>query len=168
MKVKWHFAIESRHNRKSRGSNSQVNRIDRYTSWLFIGYFVGGLLVFLTLYTAVDAMGTMVNYKGVAPSAVIQFYLYSFPEIIATLLPVACLLGVILTLTSLNKANELVALFSSGMSLLRISAPLLAGVIIISVLGFFMGDRIIPKTTALKNYVFFYEIKKRAKALFNG
>lgn len=137
-----------------------MNRIDRYTSWLFIGYFVGGLLVFLTLYTAVDAMGTMMNYKGVAPSAIVEYYLYSFPEIIATLLPVACLLGVILTLTSLNKANELVALFASGMSLLRISAPLLAGVVVISVLGFFMGDRIIPKTSAKKNYTFYYDIKK--------
>lgn len=137
-----------------------MNRIDRYTSWLFIGYFVGGLLVFLTLYSAVDAMSTIANFKGVAPEALMRYYLNSFPEIIQTLLPVACLLGVILTLTALNKANELVALFAAGMSLIRIATPLLIGVAIVSVIGFFVGDRVIPKTNANKNYIYYYDIKK--------
>ncbi len=137
-----------------------MNRIDRYTIWLFLGYFTGGLLVFLTLYTAVDAMSTMADVKGVAPEALMKYYLYSFPEIIKTLLPVACLLGVILTLTSLNKANELVALFASGMSLIRISAPMLVGVMFFSLLSFMAGDRLIPKTSTQKNYIYYYDIIK--------
>lgn len=138
-----------------------MNRIDRYTSWLFWGYFLGGLLVFLTLFTAVDAMSTMVNYKNVAPSALLSYYIYSFPEIIQKLLPVACLLGTILTLSNLNKANELVALFASGMSLLRISTPILAWVVMISGLGYWAADRILPKAMKEKNYVFYYDIKKQ-------
>lgn len=137
-----------------------MNRIDRYTTWLFWGYFLGGLLVFLTIFTAVDAMSTMVNYKNVAPSALLNYYLYSFPEIISKLLPVACLLGTILTLSSLNKANELVALFASGMSLLRISAPILICVSFISVLGYYASDRLIPKATKEKNYILYYDLKK--------
>ena len=137
-----------------------MNRIDRYTSWLFWGYFIGGLLVFLTLFTAVDAMSTMVNYKNVAPSALLNYYIYSFPEIIAKLLPVACLLGTILTLTSLNKANELVALFASGMSLIRIAFPILLWVALISALGFFAADRIVPKAVKAKNYILYYDLKK--------
>ncbi|HEY1078500.1 MAG TPA: LPS export ABC transporter permease LptG [Bdellovibrio sp.] len=137
-----------------------MNRIDRYTSWLFWGYFIGGLLVFLTLFTAVDAMSTMVNYKNVAPSALLNYYIYSFPEIIAKLLPVACLLGTILTLTSLNKANELVALFASGMSLIRIAFPILLWVALISALGYFAADRIVPKAMKAKNYILYYDLKK--------
>lgn len=137
-----------------------MNRIDRYTSWLFWGYFIGGLLVFLTLFTAVDAMSTIAEYKGVAGSAFVSYYLYSFPEIIQKLLPVACLLGTILTLTSLNKANELVALFASGMSLIRISTPILIWVIALSAIGYFAGDRLVPKAIKEKNYILFYEMKK--------
>jgi lipopolysaccharide export system permease protein len=137
-----------------------VNRIDRYTSWLFWGYFIGGTLVFVTIFTAVDAMSTLVNYNNIAPSALVQYYLYYLPEIFQKMLPIACLLGTILTLTSLNKANELVALFASGMSLLRISAPLLIWVFLISALGYFIGDRVIPVATKEKNYVFYYGIKK--------
>lgn len=137
-----------------------MNRIDRYTSWLFWGYFLGGLLVFLTLFTAVDAMSTMVNYKNVAPTALLNYYLYSFPEIIQKLLPVACLLGAILTLSNLNKANELVALFASGMSLLRIATPILLWVLLISAAGFWSADKILPKATKEKNYILYYDLKK--------
>ncbi|WP_295905062.1 LPS export ABC transporter permease LptG [uncultured Bdellovibrio sp.] len=137
-----------------------MNRIDRYTSWLFWGYFIGGLLVFLTLFTAVDAMSTMVTYKNVAPTALINYYLYSFPEIISKLLPVACLMGTILTLSSLNKANELVALFASGMSLLRITLPILVWVAVISIIGFWSADKVMPKAIKEKNYILYYDLKK--------
>ncbi len=126
----------------------------------FLGLFYRGLLVFLTIFTAVDAMSTMVNYKGVAPSALLNYYLYSFPEIISKLLPVACLLGTILTLSSLSKANELIALFASGMSLLRVTTPILLWVVLISGLGYWSADRILPKTTKEKNYILYYDLKK--------
>lgn len=137
-----------------------MNRIDRYTSWLFWGYFIGGLLVFLTLFTAVDAMSTMVTYKGVAPSALLNYYLYSFPEIIQKLLPVACLMGTILTLSSLNKANELVALFASGMSLMRVAFPILIWVVLISMVGYWSADKVLPKAMKEKNYILYYDLKK--------
>lgn len=137
-----------------------MNRIDRYTSWLFWGYFIGGLLVFLTIFTAVDAMSTMVNYKNVAPSALLNYYLYSFPEIISKLLPVACLMGTILTLSNMNKANELVALFASGMSLIRITTPILVWVLMISAVGYWATDKILPKATKEKNYILYYDLKK--------
>lgn len=137
-----------------------MNRIDRYTSWLFWGYFFGGLLIFLTIFTAIDAMSTMANYKNVAPSALLNYYVYSFPEIISKLLPVACLLGTILTLSSLNNANELVALFASGMSLIRISIPILIWVLFISAIGYWSSDRLLPQATKQKNYVLYYDLKK--------
>lgn len=137
-----------------------MNRIDRYTTWLFWGYFLGAMAVFLTLFSAVDAMSTLTEYKGVAPSALVKYYLFYFPEIIRQLLPVACLLGTILTLSSLNKANELVALFAAGMSLFRVALPMLIWVTLISALGYVSSDRIIPKTIKEKNYILYYDLKK--------
>lgn len=138
-----------------------MNRIDRYTIKLFLGYFLGGLLVFVTIFTAVDAMSTLVSYKDVAISAVFEYYSFMAPEIVLKMLPIACLLGVILTLSTMNKANELVALFAAGMSLLRICVPMLLGVVLIAFLGFLMGDRVMPTMTKKKNFVFYNEIKKK-------
>lgn len=137
-----------------------MNRIDFYTTKLFWGYFIGGLVIFVTIFSAVDAMSTMVTYKGVETGSLIRYLLYSFPEVIQKMLPVACLLGTVLTLSSLNKANELVALYSAGMSLLRIAAPLLISVFLISALFYFVSDRIVPSMTRQRNFVFYNEIKK--------
>lgn len=138
-----------------------MNRIDRYTSKLFLGYFVGGLLIFVTIFTAVDAMSTLVSYKDIALGALLEYYSYMAPEIVLKMLPIACLLGVILTLSSMNKANELVALFSSGMSLFRICIPMLIGVVLISYLGFMFGDRVMPTMTKKKNFIFYNDIKRK-------
>lgn len=137
-----------------------MTRIDRYISWLFWGYFLGGLLVFVTIFLAVDAMSTMVSYSGVSSQTFLSYYLAMAPEIIHKMLPVASLLGVVLTLSSLNKANELVALFASGMSLLRISAAAIVWVICISVASYVMSDRLLPISMRQKNYIYFTEIRK--------
>lgn len=137
-----------------------VLRIDRYVAGLFWGFFLGALVVFTTIFVAVDAMSTMVSHQGVTTQAVLNYYLALSPEIIHKMLPVASLLGAVLTLSTLNRANELVALFASGMSLLRISAPILASVVVVSILGYVISDRILPLSARQKNYVYYNDIKK--------
>lgn len=136
------------------------NRIDRYISGLFWFYFTGGLIVFLTLFLTIDALGMMVTYKDVALKAFIEYYLYSMPEIIYRMAPVACLLGTIFTLSTLNRNNELVALYASGMSLFRITASILIWVSVISVGIFLISDQVLPNFTRQKNFIFYKDIKK--------
>ena len=138
-----------------------MTRIDRYICVLFWGYFAAGLLVFTTIMVAVDAMTTMVNYPGTSVSTLLSYYAAFTPEMLHQLLPVGCLLGAVLTLSTLNRANELVALFASGMSLLRVSASILVSVAIISALGYVMADRLLPITMRKKQYVNYSEIEKR-------
>lgn len=137
-----------------------MNRIDRYISGLFWAAFVGGLLVFVTIFLAVDAMSTMVNYQGVETSTLLRYYAAMAPDIMHKMLPVASVLGVVLTLSTLNRAGELVALFASGMSLLRVSASMLVWVSMLSVVSYVMSDRLLPAMSRQKNYVFYHEIKK--------
>jgi lipopolysaccharide export system permease protein len=136
------------------------SRIDRYIAGLFWFYFAGGLIVFLTLFLAIDMLGTMVTYKDVAASALLSYYGYSLPEIIYRMAPVACLLGTIFTLSTINRSNELVALFAMGMSLLRITVSILISVGVITVAIFVISDRVLPDFTKQKNFVFYRDIKK--------
>lgn len=135
--------------------------IDRVLLKMFWTYFIGTLLVFATIFIAIEAMSMLVNFPGILPSTLFKFYLYSLPEVIGKMLPVACLSGLMLTMSSLNKNNELVALFSSGMSLIRIAMPMLISVALISVASFFATDRLVPLLNRSKNYVYYYEIEKK-------
>lgn len=137
-----------------------MSQFDRYISKFFWSHFFAGLVIFLTIFLAVDALSTMVSYRDVSTDVLFRYYFNYLPELITKMVPIACLLGTILALTVLNKNNELVALFSSGMSLARISSPLLMWVLAICMVNYFIGDRLVPALTKQKNYIFYNEIKK--------
>lgn len=127
---------------------------------MFLGYFLGGLIVFVTLFVTIDYMSNFVRTDA-ALESVVSYYLLSTPALVYQMLPVACLMGVVFTLGSLGKTNELIALFASGMSLARVSLPILVPVVMISSIGFFLNDRIVPFLNQKKNYVYFVEIRKQ-------
>lgn len=137
-----------------------MNRIDFYITKLFWGYFIGGILVFVTIFLAIDAMSTMVTYKGVETAIMLKYYAFYTPEIIQKMLPVACLLGTILTVSSLNKGGELVALFSCGMSLIRVVTSILISILLISAFSYYLSDRIMPQMAKNKNFIFYNHIRK--------
>jgi len=137
-----------------------VNRIDRYISGFFWSFLIGGLLVFVTLFVAVDAMSVMVSYPETAGSTLLKYYGYSMPEVVYRMIPVASLLASIMTLSTLQRGNELTALFSCGMSLFRIAAPMLVWIILNCGLVFVMSDQVLPSFAKQKNFIFYHEIRK--------
>ena len=143
-----------------------LNRIDRYISSLFLGYFFGAIVVFAIIFLAVDALGTISTYQNVAAGALFRFYVYSLPEIVYRMIPVSCLAATLFTISTLSKSNELVALFSVGMSLARITTPILLWIVTVSTISFYVSDQLIPGFTKNKNFIFYNEIKKKP-ALFS-
>ena len=135
--------------------------IDRYVAKLFLLYFLAGLLVFSTLFLAVDFMTQAAKFSDAGMDSLLRYYGYLLPSIVYNMFPVASLLSTVFTLSTLNKSNELVALFSSGMSLARICAPILILVAIFSTVSFWMGDRVLPRFEQKKNYVYYVELKKK-------
>jgi lipopolysaccharide export system permease protein len=135
--------------------------IDRYILKLFLGYLAAGILVFVTLYLTVDVMSFAVRHDNATSSLILKYYMYHTPLLIYQLMPVVCLMATLFTLSSLNKTNELIALFSLGMGLTRISVPILLSVAIVSTGIFFAGDRLLPRFAQKSNYVEYVEIDKR-------
>ena len=139
---------------------SMFNRIDRYIAGLFLSYTFGGLLIFMMLFVTVDFMTNVARFN--APGGIVaEYYLLFSPWILVQMIPVACLLGVVFTLSTLNKTNELVALFSTGTSLARINLPILSLVVIISVFSFWMSDRILPVANQKRNYTYYVVMRKK-------
>lgn len=133
--------------------------IDRYIAREFLKYFLASVIVFSTLFLAVDMLSRVWQLK--AESTVLwQYFLFEIPTIVYRMTPVSCLMATIFTISFLSRTNELTALFSSGMSLARISAPILVVTALISVASFFVSDKLIPPFTKKQNYVYYVEIKK--------
>lgn len=138
-----------------------MSLIDRYILKLFLLYLVAGILVFVTLFLTVDVMQFALKNAEAGTSALLRYYAYYTPSMIYQLVPVACLMATLFTLSTLNRTNELTALFSMGLSLRRIVMPILISVAVVSVLSFGVGDQLLPRLIQKKNYVEYVEIKKR-------
>jgi len=135
--------------------------IDRYIGRTFLLYFAAGLIVFVTLFLAVDVLSFALRFADVSPATWVRYYSFYLPTIVYQMTPVACLLATVFTISTLNKSNELVALYSVGMGLKRVSLPILVLVGLISFFTFFLSDQLLPRLSQRKNYVEYVEIKKR-------
>jgi lipopolysaccharide export system permease protein len=138
-----------------------ISLIDRYIGKAFALNFGLALITFVSLFVSIDFMTTMSSYSGVALQVLIDFYRYSLPSIIYQMIPVAAIIGTVFTISNLNRNNELVALYSCGLSLARISLPILVVVAFISCVSYWMSDQVLPSFAQKKNYVYYVEIKKR-------
>lgn len=138
-----------------------IQIIDRYTLRLFLAYFLAGLLVFITLFLAVDFLSFAVRNSEAGFQVLVKYYLYYMPAIGYQMLPVGGLMATVFTLSHLNRSNELIALHSVGMSLARVSAPILIVVTIIAATSFFLSDRLLPRFAQKKNFIYYVEIKKK-------
>ena len=136
------------------------SRIDRYLLGLFWVSFAAGLLIFLTLFVATDAMSSLVRYKEIAASVFIRYYIFYIPEILYKMLPIACVVGTVMTISSLNKGSELVALFASGLSLFRISRMIFISILFLSAFSYVLSDQLMPVFARNKNFIFYNEIEK--------
>lgn len=137
-----------------------MNKVDRYILSLFWLSFASGLLVFVTLFLATDAMSTMIRFSSSSQSGLLQYYLYYLPEIIHKMLPIGCVIGMVMTISTLNKGSELIALFASGLSLFRISRFVFISIFIICAAGYFASDYLLPSFSRQKNFIYFNEITK--------
>lgn len=100
-----------------------------------------------------DLMG-----KGIDVSVILQLLFYVSASLIPLALPLAILLSSIVTFGNLSEHNELTALKSSGLSLLRIMRPLIIVVVIIASGTFYFANYVIPVAN-LKWHSIIYDIQ---------
>ncbi|MFK8139229.1 MAG: LptF/LptG family permease [Bdellovibrionales bacterium] len=137
-----------------------LSLIDRYIAKNFIINFLTALAGFVVLFLSVDYLSNMTTVDA-SGSAIANYYKYLTPSIIHQMLPMACIVATIFTLSALNKNSELISLFAMGSSLARVSAPILVIVSILSAGNFVASSNILPKFNELKDKVYWLEIRKR-------
>lgn len=129
----------------------------------FISIVAGALLGILVVFLCVEFLqkaNKLIKFK--APIVqVAKYFLYGIPSMISMSLPMATLIAAVLALGNLSRHNEIIAMRASGVSLVKIVTPLLAGGILISALGFINNEIIMPIYSSKANYIRNVEIEKK-------
>ena len=116
--------------------------VDRYISTTFITNVVMIIIVFIILFLLVDIVE---HLNCIIDSTIPQFelyryFLYSVPWYASLGQPMALLLGTVFTLGMLHKNNELSAIKAAGISIKRISVPLIIFGILFSIFSFYYDN----------------------------
>jgi LPS export ABC transporter permease LptF/LPS export ABC transporter permease LptG len=115
-------------------------------SWLF--YFVLLLVTFAGIYMVFDffqLLGDIVKNHA-RPGLVFDYYRYLFPYVVYLLLPLSVLMATLVNFSLLTKSSQITAIKAIGVSLYRISLPVLALGGLLSAGMFVLGDQYLPET----------------------
>ncbi|MBQ0050812.1 MAG: LptF/LptG family permease [Treponema sp.] len=114
--------------------------------------FLGALVFFALVLVLVDLMMNLWNFisNGVSGARVLKIMLLYVPKTLWYATPIAILFAVSYTLSDLYANNELVAIFASGVSLTKFTAPLLVFAFVMSFALFFFDDKVVVPTYAQK------------------
>lgn len=134
--------------------------IDRYILGQLLVPFSFGLLLFGTLWL-VQILMKMIDLfvtKGVAFSAVAKIFVYSMPVVLTTAAPMAVLLAVLVTVGRLSSDSELTAMQASGIGFGRISIPLIAFGLSVSLAVLGLHEYVVPRATYLREQTTLNEV----------
>ena len=121
-----------------------MTKIDGYVLREAVWPFLFGLAAF-TSFLIVNILFVGIDYmnQGIAPAVVAKWMGLNVPEIVVMTLPMATLLGTLLTFGRLSSASEITAMSATGLSLVKIMRPLIIASLVLSVGGVVMNDRVV-------------------------
>jgi lipopolysaccharide export system permease protein len=137
-----------------------ISLIDRYIAKSFIFYFFAGLSIFVTLFVAIDFLTSTARFS-VDLGVFAEYYAFYSFEMLFQLIPVACLLATLFTIGTLHKNSELVAMFSMGLSLVRVALPILVIVSGLSLVSFIASNELMTKAVDKRNFIYYTIMKKK-------
>lgn len=133
--------------RGPRASSFLIDRylVKEYCIFLAIGALVGGVL-----YIVVDLLQTLDRFLRVKPSLflILQHFAYNMPGEVYKGLPLIVLIATVFLFLSLTRQRELDALKAAGISLYRVSLPILVTALVISVLAVVFQETVLPELNA--------------------
>lgn len=137
-----------------------LRRLDRYVT----GRFLATLALALTALTVIFVLIHIMDHVDVyidheTPwSTVGLYYLLQMPYNTLLTLPMAVLIATIISIGELGRHGELTAMKSSGISLYRITLPLLAVGLALTLGVLFLGETVVPRLNEQSNEVYEEEI----------
>ncbi len=131
----------------------------------FISLAAGILMAILIVYLCVEFLqkaDKFIKFHA-TPSMIVRFFLFSIPGMISMALPMTTLIAALLSLGNLSRHNEIIAMRAGGVSLAKITTPVLAGGLLISAFGFINNEFIMPVYTSRASHVRNVEIEKKQR-----
>ena len=121
----------------------------------FIPVFIVTIVFFIILLQIFDLFANLFQYLNneVPIRSILYVSLLYLPKCVSFALPIALLFAISFTLGNLYANNELIAIFGSGISLIRFTSPLIFTGLLMIVFSFYFEDKVVIPTYKQKNAI---------------
>lgn len=145
-----------------------MGTISRYLSKEYLKLLAICQTVFVSLYLVIDFTQKIDDFMEAAASkhAMFMFFIYKIPLIVVQMAPVASLISVVVLYSFMKKNNEITALKASGISVVRMSIPVLFASMGLALAVFLFSELVVPYASEKSNDIWFSEVKKRSHKRF--
>lgn len=137
-----------------------MRTLDRFLTLLFaknLALAVFGLTVF---YIFQSLLSDLLN-RDYPAMQTLAYQLMALPQVLVQMAPPAVMMGTVMTLSGLNRTNELTACYAIGFGLPRLVSLMIAIVILLSSLLLVLQDRVLPPVYKIRTSYYWREMKKR-------
>jgi lipopolysaccharide export system permease protein len=109
-----------------------------------LGYCLGGFLIF---WVAFDLLSELSSFqeRNISAREIVFYYIFTAPELLVVIMPIALLLALLYSLTNLARHNELTGMRAAGLSLARLSVPYFGVGVAFSLILFLLNELCAPK-----------------------
>lgn len=137
-----------------------MKTLDRYIATLFLKNLAVSAFGLTLIYLFQQITGMLLD-ENFPLRQVVIFNLFQVPSVFVQMVPPAILIGTVLTLSGLNRSNELTAIFSIGIGLKRVMSLLLVFVFAASIGTLFLQDSVLPGLFKRRTNYYWREMKQR-------
>ena len=149
-----------------RGPRASTFLIDRYLIREYLMFLGFGLGMGAVLFIVVDLLQTLDRFLRIKPafSLIVQHLAYNLPSELYKGLPLIVLIATVFLFLSLTRQRELDALKAAGISLYRVSFPILLTAAAISIAAVIFQEAALPELNAKAEEVDNVKIRGRIPA----
>jgi len=135
---------------------------DRYLLKSFIALLGFSVIAFLIIFIIVDIVEKMDTFidRDASLEIVLWFYVYSIPNFLLLVLPIAMLMASLFAMGQLVKNGEFTALKAAGVSLYRVIFPVVVFATFVSVFAFWFGEWIASSSERQKSNIYNNQIRR--------
>ena len=124
-----------------------MKKLDQFILKSFVGPFFA-ILVIVVFILMLQFLWVYIDElvgKGLSFKVIVEFMFWGSCTTLPLCLPLATLLGSVMTIGQMAENNELMAIKSAGISLTRVMLPIFVASLLVSVAAFFVGNNLVPK-----------------------
>lgn len=128
------------------GAGFRLTILDRYLVSELAGPFLFGLSTFTLIFVATQMLqlGKLVSDDHAPLGAALEYFLWQMPYFILLVIPMAMLLGMLLSMQRLSGESEITAMKAGGVGITRIVAPLLLVGLLASLVSLGLQEVVVP------------------------